>query len=445
MTKSLASVIVGSLFLRSASSATGGMVALFLAYVDQHRFPVSAVVVGFVAASFYATELIGAPLAGMGSDRFSRRLFMALGPFLGLVAVEITAGLLFIPPGALLLALLFLTRVLEGLATALNAPATLSYISAATSGHAGRRGRVIALFEMSSLGGIALGYLAGGVLWDTFQMTGFALLGILYLVSTLLFWQGVHELPRRAGEEEPSLGERLRLLTNPAVLRLAPAWLAVNAIVGLWFSHAPFQMSGAERFPGQSLSGGFSGRQIGQAFALIILVFTAGIYVWGRTLGHRRRTTVMLWSCGGLVVTALAVLAINHTPPAASGWVLAWMGLLLAGVLVTSGFTPAALTYLADISEAFASHRGAIMGVYSVLLALGQLIGGWIGGPFAHWRGIDGMLLLTFGLIGITAVAVLRLHAVPEPIPPQPAGTSLRLRRAPGETPYTPDSGGRAP
>lgn len=414
VTRALAAVIVGSLLLRTASSATGGMLAFFMAYLDEHRFPVSAIVVGFVAASFYATELLGAPLAGVGSDRLGRRLFMALGPLLGLVAVEITAILIWIPAAPLLLALLFLTRVLEGLSTAFNTPATLSYISAATSGAPARRGRVIALFEMATLGGIALGYLAGGILWDTFHVMGFALLGLIYLVSTGFFWFGVHELPSElfAGEEEPSLGERLRLLTRPAILRLAPAWLAANAIIGLWFSHAPFQMSGAERFPGQSLSGGFTGREIGQAFALIILVFMVGIYFWGRVLARRNRTTVMLWSTGGLLIAATAVLAINHTPPTAHGRIVLWMIVLLAGVLVASGFTPAALMYLADLSESFAAHRGGIMGVYSVLLALGQLIGGWIGGPFAHWRGIDGMLVLTFGLIGVVAVTVYRLHTV---------------------------------
>ncbi len=410
--RALTAVIAGSFLLRSASSATGGMLAFFLAYLDQHRFPVSAVVVGFVAASFYATELIGAPLAGMGSDRLGRRLFMALGPFLGLVAVELTAILILLPHVTLLLGLLFLTRVLEGLSTAFNAPATLSYISAATATNPARRGKVIALFEMASLGGIAVGYLAGGFLWDTFHVVGFALLGIIYLLSTGLFWFGVHELPAElfTDEAEPTLGERLRLLTRPAILRLAPAWLAVNAVIGLWLSHAPFQMSGAERFPGQSLSGGFTGSQVGQAFALLILVFTAGIYFWGHALARHSRPRVMLWSMGGLFLTAVAVLAINHTPLEARGLVLLWMAVLLVGVLIASGFTPAALTYLADVSESYAAHRGAIMGVYSVLLALGQLIGGWIGGPFAHWRGIDGMLVLTFGLIGVTALTVYHLY-----------------------------------
>ncbi|MDQ7029665.1 MAG: hypothetical protein Q9O62_07750, partial [Ardenticatenia bacterium] len=48
------------------------------------------------------------------------------------------------------------------------------------------------------------------------------------------------------------------------------------------------------------------------------------------------------------------------------------------------------------------------------------------GSPFAHWRGIDGMLVLTFGLIGITALTLARLQAasVPAESPSVEAGAA---------------------
>jgi len=60
-----------------------------------------------------------------------------------------------------------------------------------------------------------------------------------------------------------------------------------------------------------------------------------------------------------------------------------------------SGFTPAALAYLADITEEYAGDRGAIMGLYSVFLGVGQFVGSSLGGPFADWRGMDGVILLS--------------------------------------------------
>ena len=50
------------------------------------------------------------------------------------------------------------------------------------------------------------------------------------------------------------------------------------------------------------------------------------------------------------------------------------------GLFVLAGATPAALGLLADISEQFPTDRGAIMGLYSVFLAVGQIAGSLIGG-----------------------------------------------------------------
>ena len=65
------------------------------------------------------------------------------------------------------------------------------------------------------------------------------------------------------------------------------------------------------------------------------------------------------------------------------------------GLFVLAGATPAALGLLADMSERFPTDRGAIMGLYSVFLALGQIIGSLIGGLAADWLGIDGMFIAT--------------------------------------------------
>ena len=56
------------------------------------------------------------------------------------------------------------------------------------------------------------------------------------------------------------------------------------------------------------------------------------------------------------------------------------------GLFLLAGATPAALGLLADMSERFPSDRGAIMGLYWVFLALGQIIGSLIGGVAALAR-----------------------------------------------------------
>jgi predicted MFS family arabinose efflux permease len=50
------------------------------------------------------------------------------------------------------------------------------------------------------------------------------------------------------------------------------------------------------------------------------------------------------------------------------------------------------------------------MGLYSVFLALGQIIGALIGGVAADWRGIDGLLVATLLLLLLALVPLARLR-----------------------------------
>ena len=72
--------------------------------------------------------------------------------------------------------------------------------------------------------------------------------------------------------------------------------------------------------------------------------------------------------------------------------------------MVVHGATPAALGLLADVSERYPTDRGAIMGLYSVFLAIGQIIGAVIGGAAADIGGIDAMFVATLILLGIALV-----------------------------------------
>jgi predicted MFS family arabinose efflux permease len=88
---------------------------------------------------------------------------------------------------------------------------------------------------------------------------------------------------------------------------------------------------------------------------------------------------------------------------------------LVIGLLLESGFTPVALAYLADISETRVEHRGAVMGLYSVFLGIGQFIGGASGGLFIVGLGFNGLLLFSLILGGFAAGTVVflrRQHAI---------------------------------
>lgn len=423
---SLVAVLVGSLILRLSAQTMGQMLGFYLESINQNYYPVSYTIQGLVIASFFIPEMLGSPIMGAMSDRYGRKLFILLGPLLGAIAVQITSI-------TVVLWILLFTRLLEGLSTASSVPATLGYISDMTSGRAKLRARIMGLFEITLVGGIALGAITGGYLWKYFGAPmmvlgveivspAFSINGLIYLISFAVFYWGLNRSRKsrtsQAESKNYSEWQRLRhALRSPSVWRFVPAWVAIFAIIGMWTNHSPRLFTGASRFAGQTLNGSISEVQFGNGFAFLAIFFAAGVLGWSFYLNRYRKTSVMLIATVGLMITLLAVYGLNHTESFNGLIYYLLMAVLLLGLLTLSGFTPAALTYLADVTESHKEDRGSIMGLYSVFLGVGQLIGTTTGGRFADWGGIDGLLILCaiFGLLTIWTLVALRRRELPAP------------------------------
>jgi MFS family permease len=428
--RSLASVLAGTFVLRCAAGAMGVMIQFYLEHISQNVYRISNTEGGLIIATFFAAELLGAPVFGALSDRYGRKPYIILGPLFGAIAVQLTAL-------TTVVWVLVFTRLLEGLSTAANAPATLGYLSESTSGSPTLRGRASGFFEVATVGGMAAGLWLGGRLWEIWgrpaslsfvhlTSPAFAIDAIVYAISLVIFAVGLRETVMSRGtavteSTGAAVGATLRrywrVLASPRVLRFVPAWLAINAVLGVWLNHLGRQLTRSRDFADQLLTGGFTAGSAGTAFALFALVFAGGILIWGLALGRLRKTAVMLIATGGLMLSCVALLWLNHLPSMQDPSVVPFGVLFAAGLLIMSGFTPAALAYLADITEDYVNDRGAIMGLYSVFLGVGQFLGASLGGPFADWRGMDGIILVTFllGLIAAGTVALLvRSEAHPQ-------------------------------
>lgn len=403
MSSSLRFAILGNLLLRLASSGTGVMLGLYLRYINDTRYPISAVEVGLFSATFYAAELLLAPVFGGLSDRFGRKLFIALGSVFGLVAVLITGS-------TTLLLVLLLTRLLEGFSTASSAPAVLGLLSSETRDSDNVRGSSMAFFEVTTVVGLAGGAAMGGFLWQAFHFRAFFIVAGVYTASLLVFML-IRDQKDAALTPHAGFSRYLKVLATPRVLRFAPAWLAINAIVGVWFSHGIFQLAGRHAHGTQFLEQGLSGGTIGTVFAVFGVLFALGCILWGRFYANFTRPNMMLIALGGVFVAIAALFGINHFGFAGGGVVAGFLVVLGGSVVVFSGFTPAALGYLAEIAESRPEDRGTIMGFYSIFLGGGQLLGGLLGGPFADARGVDGMIILTLLLSAVALVTVLILKA----------------------------------
>jgi MFS family permease len=398
----LAAVLVANGLLRVASAAGGALIGFYLATLALQGRAVDAALLGALGVVVSVAEVAAAVPVGVLADRWSPRVLLVLGALLGAAATQVF-GI------SEAIGLFYLARALQGVATAAGGPALLAHLTDVTSGDKAIRGRVMSFYELSLLVGLALGGLVGGRLWDGFHQLAFSLLAVIYLVAAALFaWgaRGGDAGARPAAAHNPVAGLR-RALTDPMLRRLAPAWLAVNAIVGLWLTHIGFQLNGPQA-AGQFLVGRFTASQVGYILLGYSIVFAVGVTIWGYLLGRVARVRALRIALVAMLLVCVWLYLLNL----GADWPLwvRWSLLALAAlcVMVESGFTPAALAYLADVAGQ-GEGRGATMGVYTLLLGLGQALGAGVGGVLATLWAFNGLVVGTVGLAVVALVALVLL------------------------------------
>ena len=426
MDRSLWAVLAGTFTLRFSTGLTGAMLTFYLADLSKHHGVLDQLL-GFgpgvvpsdfafaiIAASFYLSELVLSPIFGILSDRLGHWKVMQWGPFFGIVAVVITWATTNVP-------LIVGTRLLEGSATAASIPSILGFVAVATAMDEGLRGRTVARFEAATLAGLLAGFAVAGPLFTVLGAQAFLANGVLYLVSLSIYRWGIDrtldastEAAHAAGTSRFDFSRYKAILGRSHVWLLAPTWIAVNAVLGLFTTQTIFQLvkEPNPKFADQLLMGGFEPLQISLGLAVGGILFFAGLLYWGNRFKSLRRTTIILYGLGGGALLVIAAIAINHA--AALGGIVIFLLALPAvfGLFVLAGATPAAIGLLADVTEAYPEDRGAIMGLYSVFLGLGQIGGALIAGVAATAMGLDGIFLASLVLLvlAVFPLVLLRRH-----------------------------------
>jgi MFS family permease len=420
-------LVIGTLILRTNTGAGGIVLGLFLAHLAAHAGQrITAMQVGLLSVVYYAAELSLAPIMGALSDRWGRRLFMICGPLVGMLVMTSVPLTPVLSPLPFLLAL----QLIAGLATAMLTPAVLGYLADFTSRDERQRVRMMGFYELATSGGIALGVVVGGFAWDRFGLGAFAFLALCYGAVTLcMFLVPRIEQAREHGSPLVLAQRYLRILRTPRLFIFIPAWICISALLGVWVSsQLPFILSRPGHDQHQLLMGVMSGPGGGGRLSLVlggyVLFFGLSLLFWACFLSHMPRLLMMLTSVAGLYLGVAALWGMNHR----LGGDLApdlWVPVLLGGIFAESSFAPAALAYLADLTEEIAMDRGLLMGLYSVFLGLGQLLGNGLAGIFAHRLGFDGLIALTalLGLIAlISLLTLVRLEQRYRAGPREPKG-----------------------
>ncbi len=394
-------VMMGHAFMRVAGGAGGVLVGLYLSDLANRGYRVDAALVGALGAVSFGAELVGAIPMGMAADMVATRVLMTAGGVLGAGAIYMMGLTTVIP-------LFFVSRAMEGFGAAASVPSTLAYLTDITERSPKLRARVMSYFELTLLAGIALGSPVGGKLWQMFRQHAFTGAASAYLISAVLLGFGATALRNQSGGHVIE-GLR-RAIRKNSVRRLAPAWVSMNAIVGLWLGPTFVFLLTRRELGSQYLAGLFADdpQTVGWVLLGYSIVFATGITAWSFVLHRISRRQVLYVSLTAMLAVCVGLYTFNHSQSwlPATRWVL--LALIAIAVMIESGFTPAALALLADVVEG-QSGRGSAMGIYSALLGIGALVGSLIAGVLGARFSVDGLIYGTFVLAWVAMITIRRL------------------------------------
>ena len=390
-TRQLTALLAAAALLRIG--AAGGSVAVQLYLTDLAGGKPHGFEVGFVGSAQAGSEMVFAFVLARYADRFGRTRFLIGGPLLGALALLLVS---FCHNGPQIAAV----RLIEGIGAAAFIPTALGTIAAGTSRDPATRARASGAFEGSTLVGYAGGFLVGGFAYHAIGRGAFVILASFYLCSSLVCLRFIPHVQPLAVSP---LRDVLRAIVGPGPIRVfIPAWLAVNGLVGAWLLNLPSLLKRTED-PHQTLIHQFDERLISAILDVWVVLLVLGIVLWTPFLQKHRGAVTMRRAVPATFLLCGSLFAMNHLPLSAAVFLLP---LVAVAIMLQAGFGPAAVAYLADCSERLAGDRSALMAFYTVTLAGGGAVGAIIGGLFASWMLLDGLLLLGV-LFGVAAYVSL--------------------------------------
>ena len=346
----------------------------------------NGVVLGLIFSVFSISRTCFTPFAGILSDRWGRRHFMATGLLayailsLAYVQAESTAVLLVV-------------RALHGLAAALVVPIANAYVGDLAPPQ--KEGTYMGLFTASFLAGFALGPGLGGMLFDRFGMAWcFLTLGFLALLSFLLTLLFVPDLQthRNTGKAQSAVGRPVEALKSHAVVTLLVFTFVSNTGRGSIVSFMP--LLAQEKL-------GMSATLLGAVLSANLSLAAVLLIPFGVLADRRDRKRILLT---GTVLSAAMFAAL----PSAGGG----LGLLAVNLLLGIGIALAfPSTQAMAVTLARGRGMGAVLASLQAAAGAGFAAGPLVSGIIYQSHGIDPVFYACSGfLLAASIYGLFFLH-----------------------------------
>jgi DHA1 family multidrug resistance protein-like MFS transporter len=359
---------------------------LFTIPIYLPRAEFSNLVVGIIAAAYPVTELIAAPAIGVLVDRFGRRRWIYIGLTLStfaLFAFTLNSAVDY----------LIIAHALQGLAAAMIIVSSLTAVTDVST--TASRGREMGVYDFANLGGYVVGIAAAGLLVRLGSLDApFYFGSMLAALGAIFAYLRVKETQVREAPSPLSPVQTFRLLlTDKRAAAMFPIWLSVTTFIGIALTFGP-------RFGPSPLFTSFF-----IAGAVLILAFSQPFF--GSLSDRYGRDRLMMLGMisliglfGTVITTFRRELNLWHVAPV----------LVLFGV-GSFAFAPAALASLGDLAPE--RGRGTTMGIYSVVISLGTIIGPLLGGYLLDRYGVPSLFYAGF-IILVAAMTFAILIMGPE-------------------------------